>query len=140
MKQRPEYSSAWIVIELVSMNCIADQPLELAIAETLEVQRPVRDHADRVDDGRPKARIVAGSASAANSHPWRSIAASMPHGDGIDPALCWESVGFSTGDLPGVAWGEPMRRRRAHATGSVSRTSTPSSNAIHSGGRLTPTA
>ena len=26
MKQRPETSSAWMVIELVSMNCIADQP------------------------------------------------------------------------------------------------------------------
>ena len=49
MKHLPETSSAWMVIELVSMNCIADQPSSSPLTEPFESEGTVRAHADRVD-------------------------------------------------------------------------------------------
>ena len=79
-KQRPQTSSACIVIELVSMNCIADQPSSSPSPKRSSASGPwARMPIASITLG-TKRRIVSGSASRARSQPCRSIAASMPHG------------------------------------------------------------
>ena len=58
-KHRVQTSSACTVMELVSMNCIADQPSKLTITEPFEHQRAVCTHADGVDEARHGATQLA---------------------------------------------------------------------------------
>jgi len=80
MKHLPETSSAWMVIELVSMNCIADQPSRSPSPNRSSRRGPcARMPIASITLG-TKARMELGSSSRLRRQPSRSIAASMPHG------------------------------------------------------------
>ena len=123
MKHLPANSSAWMVIELVSMNCIADQPSSWPSPNRSSRSGPcARMPIASIKLG-TKAWMEIGSASRWHSQPCRSIAASMPHGGGVrlevgtgrarrnaGPPRRW--IGVSTANATGLegvfAW--PTRR------------------------------
>ena len=80
MKHRPETSSAWMVIELVSMNCIADHPSRSPLPKRSSASGPWACIPIAAITAGTKARMRSGSASRAHSQPCRSIAARLPHG------------------------------------------------------------
>ncbi len=80
MKQRPETSSAWTVIELVSMNCIADQPSSSPSPNRSCASAPWACIAMARISAGTNMRMLSGFSSRWSAQPCRSIAASMPQG------------------------------------------------------------